>query len=420
MEKVRSDRVDVAIVGGGVVAHVLACALARSIGADFTIAVIAPARSRGPAGPGSTRGAGFGAKRAIALGRGSVAMLSALGIWPALEGAAQAMDRIVVSDGRAGGSQLSLLEFSDDGSGAGASAHVVDEAVLGGACADGARGETAVRWIEDTVSDIACGADSARLVLTAGPTLEARLAVAADGARSLTRQQAGIKTVGWRYRQAAIVAEVAHSRDHHGVALERFLPAGPFAVLPLPGRTSSLVWTENEKRAKALIAGDADEFRRALMERWDSERGHPDRIGPAATFPLSFHIARRFAAPRLALVGDAAHQVHPLAGQGLNLGLRDVAALTELVVDACRLGLTPGEPAQLDAYERWRRFDTVSSALGYDALNRLFSNDSDGLRVVRDLGLGLVDRLPGLKRAFMREAAGQSGAVPRLMAGGAL
>jgi 2-octaprenyl-6-methoxyphenol hydroxylase len=400
--------IDVAIAGGGVIGHVLAVALARSAGAGFEVAAIAP-----PPPP-----AGRPAQRAIALGRGSVALLGAIGIWPAIAGRAQAMERIIVTDGRPGGSQLSLLEFAD-GAGGGAEAQVIEEDALAAACA-AAAADAGVRLIADRVTGYAATEPGAALDLASGGRIGARLAVGADGRHSVLRRAAGIKTVGWSYGQSALVARVGHERDHCGVAVERFLPAGPFAVLPLSGRASSLVWTEADAEARRLAGGGADNLRTELEARWDRERGRIGEIGPVATFPLAFHVARRFAGPRLALAGEAAHQVHPLAGQGLNLGLRDVAALTEIVVGARRLGLDHGTAAALERYERWRRFDTISSALAYDGLNRLFSNDHDGLRLARDLGLGVVDRLGFLKRAFMREGAGLAGTVPRLMTGEAV
>ena len=403
------EMMDVAIAGGGVIGHALAVALKRSGGPGFEVALIAPPPARAAARP---------AQRAIALGRGSVALFGAIGIWPAIAGRAQAMERIIVTDGRPGGSQLSLLEFAD-GAGAGAQAQVIDEDVLAAACATAAA-NAGVRLIADRVAGFAAAEPGAAIDLASGGRIGARLAVGADGARSLLRRAAGIRTVGWCYGQSALVARVGHERDHHGVAVERFLPAGPFAVLPLRGRASSLVWTEPEAGARRLAGGGADNLRRELAARWDPERGQIGRIGPVATFALSFHVARRFASPRLALAGEAAHQVHPLAGQGLNLGLRDVAALTEIVVGARRLGLDHGALPALERYERWRRFDTISSALAYDGLNRLFSNDNDGLRLARDLGLGVVDRLGFLKRAFMREGAGLAGTVPRLMTGKAV
>jgi 2-octaprenyl-6-methoxyphenol hydroxylase len=347
-------------------------------------------------------------------------MLEALGLWGALAGRAEPMERIVVTDGRVGGSELSLLEFGA-GDGDTGPARLIEEpallAALHDAVVDAAR---TPRFVTGSVASLEVSGSHAALVLEDGRRLAARLVVAADGARSGLRRLAGIGTVAWDYGQSGIVATVAHERGHGGVAIERFYPAGPFAVLPLTGNRSSLVWTKPSAEAKRLLALDEAGFGAELAPRFGDDRGRILAVGPRQGFPLRFQVARGFAGHRLALAGDAAHVVHPLAGQGLNLGLRDVAALAECVADAVRLGLDPGDATTLERYERWRRFDTVQMALGFDGLNRLFSNDNDSLRLARDLGLGLVQRLPPLKRLFMREAAGVTGETPRLMLGEAL
>src|SRR5262249_36512986 len=253
-----------------------------------------------------------------------------------------------------------------------------------------------------------------------GSTLAARLVVAADGARSRLRERAGIQSFGWSYDQAGIVTTVAHERDHQGRAEEHFLPAGPFAILPLTGRRCSIVWTEERTEADRIIALPDDAFHGELERRFGLHLGDIEVAGPRRAYPLGLSVARSFLAPRLALVGDAAHGIPPIAGQGLNMGLRDVAALAEVVVDAARLGLDHGASDVLDRYQRWRRFDTMAMGVATDGLNRLFSNRSDVLRIVRDVGLGLVDRLPGLKNLFIREAAGLVGEVPKLLRGEAL
>jgi 2-octaprenyl-6-methoxyphenol hydroxylase len=248
----------------------------------------------------------------------------------------------------------------------------------------------------------------------------AGLLIAADGARSRLRELAGIATFGWSYGQSAIAATVAHERDHGGRAEEHFLPAGPFAILPLKGRRSSIVWTEQEAAAARIVALPDELFRDELERRFGLHLGDIAPVGPRRAYPLGLTVARAFVADRLALVGDAAHVIHPIAGQGLNLGLRDVAALAETIVDAARLGLDFGAGTVLERYQRWRRFDTMAMGIATDGLNRLFSNRSDALRLVRDVGLGLVDRLPALKRLFIREAAGLVGDVPKLLRGEAL
>jgi len=253
-----------------------------------------------------------------------------------------------------------------------------------------------------------------------GETITARLLVGADGARSLIREQAGIATHGWNYDQSAIVTTVAHERGHNGRAEEHFLPAGPFAILPLTGRRCSIVWTETSGEAERIVALADDEFYAELEKRFGLQLGDIEIVGPRRAFPLGLFTARTFIGERLALVGDAAHIIHPIAGQGLNMGLRDVAALAETIADAARLGLDPGGPEVLERYQRWRRFDTMTMGVATDGLNRLFSNHSDALRLVRDIGLGLVERMPMLKRMFIREAAGVTGDVPKLLKGEAL
>jgi 2-octaprenyl-6-methoxyphenol hydroxylase len=251
-------------------------------------------------------------------------------------------------------------------------------------------------------------------------TLSARLLVAADGARSAIREQAGIATHGWNYDQSGIVTTVAHERGHNGRAEEHFLPAGPFAILPLKGRRASIVWTETKSEAERIVALPDVEFHAELEKRFGLHLGEIKVVGPRRAYPLGLFIARDFVAERIALIGDAAHVIHPIAGQGLNMGLRDVAALAEAVIDGARLGLDPGAMSVLERYQRWRRFDTAAMGVATDSLNRLFSNNSDVLRLVRDLGLGVVDRMPNLKEFFIREAAGLTGEVPKLLKGEAL
>jgi len=253
--------------------------------------------------------------------------------------------------------------------------------------------------------------------LGTGAVIEAHLLVAADGKRSALRERAGIKCVGWSYPQIGIVATVAHARPHHGKAVQHFLPSGPFAILPLTGNRSSIVWTEERQRGNAIMAADEASFLAELTQRFGLRLGDIALAGPRQSFPLDLQIARSFVADRVALIGDAAHAVHPLAGQGLNIGMRDVAALAETIVEATRLGLDIGAAPQLERYERWRRFDNAFSAAVMDGLNRLFSNDSAPLRTLRDIGLGLVDRAPPLKRFLVREAAGRTGTVPSLLTG---
>jgi 2-octaprenyl-6-methoxyphenol hydroxylase len=270
------------------------------------------------------------------------------------------------------------------------------------------------------VADFRAGTHGIEVKLAGGERLTARLLVAADGVHSRIRDRAGIKLYGWNYGQSAIAGTVAHERDHGGRAQEHFLPAGPFAILPLKHRRSSIVWTEDEREARRLMALPERELNGELERRFSLALGEIELVGARRVYPVGRWVARDFVAERIALIGDAAHVIHPIAGQGLNMGLKDVAALAESIADALRLGLDPGSAAVLDRYQRWRRFDTVAMGTATDALNRLFSNSSDALRLVRDVGLGLVDRLPPLKQLFIREAAGLTGDLPRLLRGEAL
>jgi 2-octaprenyl-6-methoxyphenol hydroxylase len=231
------------------------------------------------------------------------------------------------------------------------------------------------------------------------------------------REAAGIKTWRKSYRQTAIVCVVRHEKPHQGVAVEHFRAAGPFAILPMQGNRSSIVWTEEEREAPLLLALDDKSFARQLASRFGDFLG---RVVPEPgrwSYPLALIQAERYAAQRLALIGDAAHVIHPIAGQGWNLGVRDIAALAELLVDAHRLGLDLGSADLLRRYERWRRFDSLTLTTVTDGLNRLFANDFPPLKLARDLGLAAVNHAPGLKRFFMRHAMGVTGDLPRLVKG---
>jgi len=270
------------------------------------------------------------------------------------------------------------------------------------------------------VNSYEVNADGIDVVLADGSAIPAHLLVAADGARSKLRERAGIATHGWEYDQSGIVVTVGHERDHRGRAEEHFLPAGPFAILPLTGKRSSLVWTETRKEAARITALSEEEFHAELEQRFGLHLGEIKALDKPRAFPLGYFVARSFIAERLALIGDAAHVIHPIAGQGLNMGLKDVAALAEVIVDAARLGMDLGQADVLERYQRWRRFDTMAMGVATNSLNLLFSNESKLLRAVRDIGLGIVDRAPPLKNLFIRQAAGLTGEVPRLLKGEAL
>jgi 2-octaprenyl-6-methoxyphenol hydroxylase len=411
-----AQKVDVLIGGAGFAGLALAIALRQGLAPSFSVTVADPALA-GPPKDG----------RASAIVAAARRLFETIGVWRDIE--AQPILDMVVTDSRlADVVRPVFLSFDGDVEPGEPFAHMIENGPLLAALAAKAKDE-GVALRPAAVTDLAFAADRATdrvsVRLSNGEVLAARLLVAADGAHSAIRERAGIASHGWSYGQSAIVTTVAHERDHHGRAEEHFLPAGPFAILPLTrdaavGHRSSIVWTEQAQEAARLVALPDAEFHAELERRFGLRLGEIAAVGPRRVHPLGLSVARAFIADRLALVGDAAHVIHPVAGQGLNMGLKDVAALAEVIVDAVRLGLDPGSLAVLERYQRWRRFDTMAMGIATDGLNRLFSNQSDVLRLVRDVGLGLVDRLPALKHLFIREAAGLVGEVPKLLRGEAL
>jgi len=405
------DRLDVVIAGGGPVGRTLALALVRLAPPGFRIALV-------DAEPAQAKGSGEDA-RALALSAATKNLFAALDLWPLLASKAQPIETIEITDSPLNAAlRPHFLGFDDELKVDRAGAVMVEHGELQRVLAVAIANESAIEMHSpDSVTAFDTDAFGVAVKLASGETIEARLLVAADGKRSQLRERAGIKCVGWSYPQLGIVTTVAHARPHHGKAVQHFLPSGPFAILPLTGNRSSIVWTEESERGRAIMAADEGRFLDELTKRFGLRLGEISLAGPRQSFPLDMQIARSFVADRLALIGDAAHVVHPLAGQGLNIGMRDVAALAETVVEATRLGLDIGAAPQLERYERWRRLDSAFSAAVMDGLNRLFSNDSAPLRTLRDLGLGLVDRAPPIKRFLVREAAGRTGAVPVLLTG---
>jgi 2-octaprenyl-6-methoxyphenol hydroxylase len=400
-----SEAPDVLIAGSGFAGLALALALRQGLGPDFAVTVADPEFGRG------------GDPRASAIAAAPRRMFEALGVWAAVAADAQDIRDMIITDSRVeDAARPVFLSFEGDIEPGEPFAHMIENAALvrelaRKAAADG------VSIVAQPVTDFAVGRNGASVTLGDGGVRTVKLLVAADGARSRLRERAGIAVRGWSYGQSAIVTTVAHERDHNGRAEEHFLPGGPFALLPLRHCRSSIVWTEHAADAARIVALPDAEFHDELEKRLGLHLGEITLAGPRRAYPLGLWVARDFVAERLALVGDAAHVIHPIAGQGLNMGLRDVAALAEVVVDAARLGLDPGDATVLERYQRWRRFDTLAMGVSTDSLNRLFSNRSDVLRLVRDVGLGIVDRLPALKRMFIREAAGLTGEVPKLLRG---
>jgi 2-octaprenyl-6-methoxyphenol hydroxylase len=357
--------------------------------------------------------------RASAIAYGSKLVLDGIGVWPDIAAAAEPIREIRVADDD---SPLFVhYDHRDLAPGEGDPAplgYIVENRVLRRALLACARALPELALLSPrAVVSLQADAGSAVARLNDGGALKVRLVAAADGKESPLRRAAGIGTVEWRYDQIGIVATVAHERPHAGIAIEHFLPAGPFAILPMTGNRSSIVWTENAALAPRLVALPDAEFAAELAARFGDFLGHIEPVGPRWTYPLALMQAERYVAPRLALVGEAAHVIHPIAGQGLNIGIRDIAALAEIIIDSRRLGLDIGDPVMLDQYQRWRRADAVLLAAVTDGLNRLFSNAIAPIRLVRGLGLAAVHRLPPLKRLLMRHAMGTLGDRPRLARG---
>lgn len=359
--------------------------------------------------------------RASAIAAAASRMLAQLGAWGEILPEAQAITEMIVTDSRASDPVRPVfLTFDGEVEPGEPFAHMVENKVLNGALRRRAE-ELGIELIEGAgVDSFQTGTSTVAVRLADGRNLDARLLVAADGVKSRLRAAAGIKTVDWDYGQSGIVCTVAHERPHNGRAEEHFLPAGPFATLPLKGNRSSIVWTERTEDAERIVAEDDIIFETELELRFGLKLGEIRVEGSKRAWPLGLTLARDFVKPRFALCGDAAHGIHPIAGQGLNLGFKDAAALAEVVVEADRLGQDIGALDVLQTYERWRRFDTLQMGITTDVLNRMFSNDLGPLRAVRDIGLGMVDRMPALKSFFIRQAAGLSGETPRLLKGEAI
>jgi 2-octaprenyl-6-methoxyphenol hydroxylase len=400
----------VLIGGAGFAGLALAIALRQALGPLFSVAVADPALGKTHSGD----------LRASAIAAAARRLFETIGVWDAVAAEAQPILDMAVTDSKLNDAVRPVfLSFGGEIEPGEPFAHMIENGPLVAALTARAS-RLGIELRANAVTEFATAPGQLSVRFSDGSAAAPRLLVAADGARSTIRERASIQSFGWNYDQSGIVTTVSHERDHNGRAEEHFLPAGPFAVLPLKGRRSSIVWTEKAGEADRIIALSDEQFHAELEKRFGLRLGDIKVAGPRRAYPLSLSVARSFVADRLALIGDAAHVIHPIAGQGLNMGLRDVAALAEAIVDGARLGLDPGDATVLDRYQRWRRFDTMSMGVATDGLNRLFSNRSDVLRLVRDVGLGLVERAPALKDMFIREAAGLTGEVPKLLRGEAL
>jgi 2-octaprenyl-6-methoxyphenol hydroxylase len=400
----------IVICGGAFAGLALALALRQGLGADVAVIVADPALASRPSRDG----------RATAIVAACRRLFEALGVWGEIASTAQPISDMVVTDSKLeDATRPVFLTFAGHVEPGEPFAHMVENRYLIDALVTRAEAH-GIDLRATAVTSYHANEGGVDVTLADGSVIAASLLVAADGARSRLRERAGIATHGWDYDQSGIVVTVGHERDHHGRAEEHFLPAGPFAILPLTGNRSSLVWTEKRSEAARIVALAEAEFLSELEQRFGLHLGEIKVLDKPRSFPLGYFVARSFIAERMALVGDAAHVIHPIAGQGLNMGLKDIAALAEVVVDAARLGIDLGQADVLERYQRWRRFDTMAMGLATNSLNLLFSNRSTVLRTVRDIGLGLVDRAPPVKEFFIRQAAGLSGEVPRLLKGEAL
>jgi len=400
---------DILIIGGGLNGPALALALAQG-GLSVTMIDALPLKL--------LQGDDFDG-RAYALALASKRMLSALGIWQEVDADSQPILDIVVSDGKPGeGAAPWTLHFDHAEIEEGPMGHMLEDRYLRRALLAAVEADSGITAIHGRkVVGQVIHEDRAEVTLDDGTVLSARILVGSDGRDSGTARRAGISRTGWGYDQTGLVCAIAHDKPHHGVAHQFFMPSGPLGILPLPGNRCSIVWAETSERAKWIQSLPDDEYLAELRPRFGDFLGKIALEGKRFAYPLKLTIANSFVSDRLALVGDAAHGMHPLAGQGLNMGLRDVAALAEVLITAARRGEDISSPLVLERYQQWRRFDVASMAVATDGINRLFSNDNPLLRLGRDLGLGLVNAVPGLRRGLMRNAAGLTGELPRLMQG---
>lgn len=400
---------DILIVGGGLNGTALALAFAQ-VGFDSIVMDALPTDTRKDV---AFDGRGY----AIALS--SQRMLNALGVWEAVKADSQPILDIKVSDGKPGeGASPYFVHFDHHEIEEGPMGHMIEDRFLRRALLDRVSGEdrvTHMAGVGVVTHEVQTG--GVTVTLDDGRVLRGRMLVGCDGRQSAVVQRSGIRRTGWQYAQSSLVCAVEHELPHQGCAHQLFLPAGPLAILPLPGNRSSIVWTESTERADAIHALSDADYLACLRPCFGEFLGDVKLAGERFKYPLGLSLAQSFVADRVALVGDAAHGIHPLAGQGLNLGLRDVAALAEVLADAARRGQDIGSPTALQPYEQWRRFDTAALAVATDGINRVFSNDNPILRGVRDLALGAANAAPTVRRTMIRQAAGLTGDLPRLMQG---
>mgnify|MGYP000232596947 FL=1 len=398
---------DILIVGGGLNGPATALALALS---GLRVTVI-------DALPAARREAEDFDGRGYALALASVRLLRRIGVWDRVAAHSQPMLEIKVTDGRAGEAPSPFfLHFDHAEIEEGPMGHMIEDRYLRRALMEAMEESDAITLVNgETVVAQTVEPCSVRVTLASGRDLTGALLIGCDGRRSGTAERAGIKRTGWDYGQTALVCAIEHEKPHGGVAHQYFLPPGPLAILPLPGNRSSIVWTDTTARAAEFQALDDAGYLQVLRPRFGDFLGEIGLAGKRFTYPLSLIVANDFVADRLALVGDAAHGMHPIAGQGLNAGLRDIGALAQVLGEAKARGEDIGALPVLRRYQEWRRLDTASLALATDLSNKLFSSDNPLLRAARDIGMGAINAMPRLRRGFIREAAGLTGDLPDLM-----
>ena len=408
LERMKNES-DVIIAGGGLNGPALALALAAG---GFTVTVV-------DANPPRGRAQDAFDGRAYAIALASQRLLAAIGVWPAVADQAQRMKGVKATDGHAGeGASPMFLHFDSAELGDGPVGYMLEDRFLYRALLAAMEAEPKITLLSDiSVVGQEITPSGITATLTDGRRRHGKVLIGADGRKSGVAVRAGITREGWSYGQTALVAAIDHELPHNGIAHQFFMTSGPLAILPLKGNRSSIVWSEKDATAAEISALSDDDFLAVLRPRFGDFLGEISLAGPRFSYPLNLTLARAYAAPRVALVGDAAHGVHPIAGQGLNLGLRDVGALTEVLIEAHRRGEDIGAIDVLERYQSWRRFDSTSLALGMDTVNKLFSNNNPILRAGRDLGMGIVQAVPSLRRGFMRQAAGLSGPLPKLLQG---
>ena len=404
------ESVDVLIAGGGYVG--LSCAVAiKDAAPHLSVMVVDPVPEHAVEND----------ERASAIAADASRMLDALGLWQGLVKNAQPINEMIVTDSKVSDvTRPVFLTFANDAQEDEPFAHMVENRELVKALRKKGDADGVMRLTENGVASFETEISRTNVTLNSGDVISTKLLVACDGVRSRLRDMAGIQTVHWPYDQKGIVCTVEHERPHEGRAEEHFLPAGPFAILPLKGNRSSLVWTESSRDADRLLAQDELIFETELEQRFGYKLGDIKLASKVKAFPLGLTLAREFVRSRFVLAGDAAHGIHPIAGQGLNLGFKDAAALAQTIVEADRLGQDFGSVDVLERYQMWRRFDTVQMGIVTDVLNRLFSNDNGFLRAARSFGLGVVDRMPAMKKYFINQASGENTAAPKLLRGEAI